>query len=274
MKRILGHVVSLLVCALAVSAAAPACTDNDQSLFIRNALAPAQNRQNGACIYTDDPQQAALFYGDVDLGIRDNYTGVFLVGNQQIPRGDPLAVRAESNRVHLNGGIVRITRPDGALVREFTASATGFADPQNNNAADFGVMGMIVIDAPTAAILRDNLVAEAARLTSLQPANTPPVNVRSLSLQVLANIRVIGRSLGGTDIESAEYTYPINVCVGCRVAFPDGVNDPNNARQPNCLLAPTATTAVSTAPPACVAGQDGEGVSCRNCLDKDICRFF
>src|SRR6476619_497025 len=53
MKRILGHVVSLLVVGLAVSAALPACATNDQTIFIRNALAPAITRTNGICTYTN-----------------------------------------------------------------------------------------------------------------------------------------------------------------------------------------------------------------------------
>lgn len=263
MKRILGHVVSLLVCALAASAAAPACTDNDQSLFIRSALFPAQNRQNG-CIYTDDPQQPILFEGTLDVGVRDNYYGVFLVGNQMIPRGEPLATRAESSRAHINGGIVRVTRTDGTVIREFTSSATGFADPQNNNTPDFGVMGLIAIDAPTAFILRDLLVAEAANAK---------VNVRTLSIQVLSNIKVFGKTLGGTDLESAEYQFPIRVCVGCLVNFPAGVNDSSKDPRPNCLGTPTATTQVTTQLAPCFQGQD-EGVNCKTCNGRPACDFF
>lgn len=262
MKRILGHVVSLLVTALAVSAVVPACADNDQSIFIRGALAPAQNRQNGACLYTDDPTQATLFEGSLDVGVRDNYLGAYIVGNQMIPRGDPQNVRAESNRAHINGGIVRVTRTDGTTIREFTAFATGFADPQNNNNPDFGVMGLITIDAPTALILRDELVAQA---------RAQNVNVRSLSTQVLANIKVIGKTLGGVDLESAEYQFPIRVCVGCLVFFPPGVNDTSKPanEQPNCFLAPSQQSTNANQSP-CFNGQD-EAVSCRSCSGRPFC---
>lgn len=264
MKRILGHVGSLLVCALAAGAAAPACTDNDQSIFIRNALAPATNRQNGSCTYTDDPQQPALFEGTLDVGVRDNYFGVYLVGNQLIPRGDPLGPRAESSRAHINGGIVRVTRTDGTLIREFTSSSTGFADPQNNNQPDYGLMGLITVDAPTSAILRDLLNAEAAAAR---------VNVRTLSIQILANIRVFGRTLGGTELESAEYQFPIRVCNGCLVTFPAGVNDSTKDPRPNCLGTPTNTTTSGDVAFPCFAGQD-EGVNCKTCNGRPACDFF
>lgn len=273
MKRILGKVVTLLVCALGVSAALPACTDNDQSLFIRNALFPAQNRQNG-CIYTDDPQQPALFEGILDVGLRDNYTGVFLVGNQMIPRGDPLSTRAESSRAHINGGIVRVTRTDGAVIREFTSYATGFADPQNNNQADFGSASLIAIDAPTAKVLRDEIFAEFAKL----PPGTSLAQIRRFSIQVLSNIKIFGKTLGGTDVESAEYQFPIRVCVGCLVNFPAGVNDstknkPGDTRV-NCLGTPAAAATATTQTQApCEYGQD-EGVSCKTCNGLEFCDFF
>ena len=108
MKRIWGHVVSLVVVGMAVSAAMPACATNDQTIFIRSALAPSANRQMGGCIYTNDPTQAELFQARADLGVTDSYFAVLLVGNQLIPRADSLSNRAESNRVHINGAIVRV----------------------------------------------------------------------------------------------------------------------------------------------------------------------
>ena len=60
MKRIWGHVVSGVAVALAASAVVPACATNDQSIFIRAALAPSLNRQMGGCVYTQDPTQAEL----------------------------------------------------------------------------------------------------------------------------------------------------------------------------------------------------------------------
>lgn len=253
MKRILGHVVSLLVAGLGISAALPACTDNDQSIFIRAALAPSTNRQQGACVYTDDPQQPQLFEGLLDVGVTDSYRGIFLVGNQMIARGDPANARAESLRAHINGGIVRVTRTDGTVIREFTSYATGFADPQNNNSPDYGVMQLVALDAPTAAILRAELPN------------------RGVSVQVLANIKAFGITTGGKELESAEYQFPIRVCNGCLVYFPDGVNDTTRpaAEQPNCLLAPSAGATQGQVAP-CAKGQD-EPVSCRSCLGLPVC---
>ena len=244
MKRILGHVVSVLVVGLAVSSALPACATNDQTIFIRNALAPAITRTNGICSYTADPSQPALFQATLDLGVADNYFAILLVGNQLIPRSDPQNNRAESNRIHINGAIVRVTETDGRLIREFTSLATGFADPGNNNAAEFGVIGVTGLDAPTKDIL------------------LPSLPNRQVSRTVLMNFKAFGTSLGGTDVESGEYQLPARICNGCLVDFSTG-NDDLAAQQPNCAkkAAPTAGAAMGP----CTVGQD-EPVKCELCV--------
>jgi len=242
MKRIFGQVVALLVTGLAVSAALPACAENDQSIFVRSALYPSTNRQAGACIYTDDPQQPQLFYGVLDVSVRSSYTAVLLVGNQMIPRGDPGNARAESMRAHLEGAIVRVTETNGATISEFTSYGTGIADPQNNNAPDYGLMWVTLIDAPTAAGL-------ATRLAS-QP-----------QVGVLARVKAFGKTVGGKELESDEFQFPIYVCRGCLLRFPAGTNDTTQP-QPNCLLSPTQQGTAQAAP--CEPGQD-EGVDCTAC---------
>jgi hypothetical protein len=243
MKRIFGHVVSLLVVGLAVSSALPACATNDQSIFISKALAPALTRTNGFCSYTNDPSQPSLFQATLDIGVADNYFAILLVGNQLIPRSDPQNNRAESNRVHINGAIVRVTETDGTLIREFTSLATGFADPGNNNAAEFGVIGVTGIDAPTKDIL------------------LPSLPNRTVSRTILMNFKAFGISLGGEDLESGEFQLPARICNGCLVDFSTG-NDDTAAQQPNCLK--KQATAAGTSGP-CIGGQD-EPVKCETCV--------
>jgi hypothetical protein len=249
MKRIWGRVLSLLVAGIAVSAVVPACATNDQSIFILGGLAPSANRVNGACIYTNDPQQAHLLEGTLDVGLSDSYYSVLLVGNQMIPRGDPLNNRAESNRVHIDGGVVRVTESDGTLIREFTSPGNGLPNPASNNTPDFAVVGMVTLDAPTADTLRG-------------------VVTIGTSKTVLVNIKAFGTTLGGTDLESGEYQFPLLVCNGCLVDFSTG-NDPQQQPQPNCLLTTAAGGSGTTQAP-CRFGQD-EYVKCETCRALDIC---
>ena len=252
MKRIWGHVMSMVVAGLALGSVMPSCATNDQSIFVRGALLPSSNRVNGACVYTNDSQQGELFFGTMDVGLTDSYTSVLIVGNQLIPRGDPNANRAESNRVHVNGGVIRVTETDGRLIREFTSVSTGFADPANNNAPSYAVIGLITFDAPTKDIILNR--------NGDHPEQMGLPN-RSIIKTVLLNIKVFGRSLGGEDLESDEYQFPLQVCKGCLVDIVSG-NDPAQMPQPNCKRAlPMGTTI----PRPCFFGQD-EGVSCQSCL--------
>jgi hypothetical protein len=248
MKRIWGHVLSLFVAGCAASAMMPGCATNDQTVFVRGALAPSNNRVNGVCTYTGDPQQTQLFFGFVDLGLSDSYFSVLLVGNQLIPRNDPTANRAESNRVHINGGVIRVSETDGTTIREFTSSATGFADPSQNGLPGYSSIGLITLDAPTKDLI----------------LNTPPgLPNRQAIKTVLLNIKVFGRSLGGVDVESDEFQLPLQICKGCLVDFSTG-NDPLQKPNPNCLKSTSAMGAAMTVKP-CIFGQD-EVVPCQSCI--------
>jgi hypothetical protein len=251
MKRIWGHVLSLCATTVGIAAVMPSCAVNDQSIFVRSVLAPSTNRQNGSCIYTDDPQQPQLLGGTYDVGLSDNYSAVVLVGNQLTPRGDSLNNRAESNRAHLQGGVVQVKEPGGALIREFTAYAVGFADPGANNAPDFGLMSLTLIDAPTKDLL-------AAQLPNRQVSKT-----------IVVTFRVFGKTLGGVELESGDFDYPIRVCNGCLVSFIDS-NDPTAPadQQPNCLKPRPTTGAGSTGP--CASGQD-EYTPCQSCQGRRVC---
>jgi hypothetical protein len=250
MKRIWGRVLSVCATALAVSAVVPACAENDQSIFIRAVLAPSTNRTNGTCVYTDDPQQTQLFEGSLDVGVRDNYFAVVLVGNQMIPRGDPANTRAESNRVHLNGAVVRVTEPDGAVISEFTSLASGMADPQANNNPDYGLMGVSAIDAPT----RDRIAAQLPN--------------RFATKLVVVNMKAFGKTVGGVDVESGEYQFTIRACNGCLVSFVNG-DDPAQQPRPNCKNPLTAGGGGTTQVP-CFVGQD-EAVPCQLCQGRPAC---
>lgn len=246
MNRIWGRVLTLLATGLLASALVPACATNDMSVFVRGALAPSPNRQNNLCVYTDDPQQPQVLEARLDIGVRDNYFAVLLVGNQMMARGDPLLVRAESNRFHVNGAVVRVTEPGGELIHEFTSVGTGFADQGQNNAPDYALVGITAIDAET----RNRI---AGRLPD-----------RRATTLVVAHISVFGRTVGGQDLESGEFQLPIRVCNGCLVSF-DNANDPAADQQPNCLASLQDQAGLP-----CFPGQD-EPTPCQVCREREAC---
>lgn len=246
MKRVLGQALTVVTAGVLATAFTPACAENDQSIFIQSALAPSTNRQGGRCSYTNDPTQPYLFEGVVDVAIRDNYLTVLLVGNQMIGRGDGANTRAESNRAHINGAVVRVTDPNGGLIGEFTSLASGFVDPQINNLPSFGAISVTAIDAPTLARIAEGMALGDSKL-------------------VAANIKAYGKSVGGVDLESGEFQFPIRVCAGCLITTAG--RDP---AVPGCVALQEASGGSNELP--CVPGQD-EGTPCWLCsADRPACR--
>jgi hypothetical protein len=191
--------------------------------------------------------------------LTDSYSAVLLVGSQLLSRGDPQNNRAESNRVHINGAVVKVCEPDGTVINEFTSLATGFNDTQNNNAPGYGPVGVTLVDAPSSKILLDG--------SNKKPPQ--PINSKTISKSVLIKVKVFGTTLGGVDVESGDFEFPLQVCRGCLIIY-DGY-DPTSKTQPLNCDKPPETTVSTTGP--CTAGQDGR-ISCRLCRggqSPDLC---
>jgi len=206
-------------------------------------------------LYTADSTQPGLFEGVVDTALVDNYRAILLVGNQMIQRGDVAAPRAESNHAHLEGAIVRVTDANGGDIAEFTSPAMGFANAANGIVANFGLMGAVLLDAPTITKLQGQIATGTSKL-------------------VLANIKVYGKTLGGVDLESGEFQMPIRVCSRCLVSF-SGADDPLtpgiDCNLSNSTAGGATGGATETVGP-CQFGQD-EIVPCRICRDENpVCR--
>ena len=253
MKRILGQSLSLVAIVAIGSLLTPACADDDGSIFVNHALAPPTSRQAGTCQYTADPTQPVLAQGLLDTAARDSYLVNLLVGNQMIQRGDPLQPRAESNRVHLDGAVVRVTDANGNEINSFTAPTSGFVDASNGNTPTYGIAQLNALDATT--------VARAASVTKLA------VGAQKL---VIANMKVFGKTVGGVDVESAEWSFPIRLCIGCLIDFSTGDDPAKSGVDCSFKGVPAATSTLLPQQVPCNVGQD-ENTPCQLCLDRTAC---
>ncbi|EYF03594.1 hypothetical protein [Chondromyces apiculatus] len=182
----------------------PACADNESSLFIRDCV-PAEP-QDAGCI-TPEPNDAELFLfdGRLDLAFQSAYSCALRVGNQLVQRGTTEQVRTETSRVSLYAADVRLTDvagnsigyADGSAVA-FSVPLSGFVDPGSGSEAGYGYANVLMIDQ----------AAGQAIGRAMATANLTTTDV-------LAGIIVYGRTLGGQELETPEWFFPIKVCIGC-----------------------------------------------------------
>ena len=239
-KRALG--AGMLVGVVVVGASA--CADNESSIFIRQVVVPSSSD----CLYTADPGGTFMSHGTMDLAFAREYWAGLLIGNQLVQRGASENLRVETSRFRAEGAEVKIETTDGGLVQSFTVPVAGFADPGTGSTPGWGVVSAVLIDAGTGNALAANPVFEPG--------------VRSdLVSRVIAVVKVFGRTLGGQDVESGEFRFPINICYGCLVSFPPEASDPASLTQPNCLGVSESGGGVES---PCLLGQDAP-VDCRLC---------
>jgi len=232
--------LTLSVVAGAMAVGASACADNESSIFIRQVLVPS----GSDCTYSADPGGAALALGVMDLAFTREYWAGLLVGNQLVARGASDQLRTETARFRAEGAEVEIETTSGDLVQSFTVPVSGFADPSGGTEPGWGVVHAVLIDGTTGQSLAAGF-AEGER--------SPVVG------RVVVVVKVFGRTLGGREVESGEFRFPISVCYGCLVSFPPDATDPD-LPTPNCANVGTG----SSGEVPCYVGQD-EPIDCRVC---------
>jgi len=209
------------------------------ALFVRqvSALVPASG-----CVSNNSAAALFLTGGALDVAMSLEYTANLLVGFQ--PVGDVANAPAG---IAFQQAIVRVEDPSGVtLWGPATMAAAGFADTSPNQVT-YGAM--------QATLLGSQLGTSLAQ--ELQTAG------RGLTRHLTSVVRVSGKIIGGSTLESEEWKFPISVCYGCLVDFPREADDLTLAQQPNCFYAsPTPTDLVKP----CRVGQD-DLVDCRVCKE-------
>ncbi|WP_433930958.1 hypothetical protein AB3662_42920 [Sorangium cellulosum] len=188
------------LCALALLTAsgglfASACADNESSLFIRQRMAvPA----TGECLVSCSPTEAASHGDAIDSAYAGSHIAKLLVGNQVVQRGDSDVLRTETSRVQLYEAEVRVSDMEGNPVNEgYVVPINGVVDPGTSSNAGYNCTDVLLIDGAT----MDDLRVQAAELRR--------------DVEVLATVVIRGRTLGGQEVETAEWSYPVRVCFNC-----------------------------------------------------------
>lgn len=207
MKNLWRGAFAIVLLGLFVAALAPACVDNESSLLIRNVAAHSCD-----LITTDSPE---IGQGYLDTRYQCGYSAFLIIGNQLVKRGDDNKLQTETSRVEIKGADVQVLSSDGEVLGQFSVPAVGFVDPANNTNPGYGITEVLLVDGQTAQALDSAGVS-----------------------YVVAHVIVRGRTLGGQDLTTAPFDFPINVCNGCLCAAPpdDDCLDPQSTPTEQCLI--------------------------------------
>ena len=231
----------------------PSCRADQATLFIRQIQAPIPPD----CTVKNDQNALSIGRGLLDTGLSTRYLMNALIGNQMVARGDAKLARSEPNRVIVKGADVHIFDDTQTEKAFYSVVATGVADPTSGSDPGYGIAQFEVIPHSIGTSI-------ANELRALVAAGKPA------SKTFEAHFKVFGTTLGGTDVESAEYIYPIDVCFGCTIQFPADANDTTISGPPNCGGKVAAAASASGVILACLPGQDGE-TDCRSCQGSPVC---
>lgn len=250
MSRTIARVIGALSGAVVVAASVSSCVANDASLVIIGLMAPPLTTGTGtACTYTPNITGPFQSGGFVDVAFTDEYSPVLLLGNQLIPRGDQANYRIETDAIIVQGAIVRVTDTGGATLDNYTVPGDAFILPSSGGTPGLAAFATTLISATAADAARQQIAASFG------------------SKRLIANVKVFGKTTGGTHIESGEVGIPVTACFGCLVIFPAGSNDPLQQPQPNCKGSTTGGSTIST---PCSFGQD-QPIDCRLCQTNIAC---
>ncbi len=254
--------VRALVAATALTALG--CADNAASVEIRHLALPTTNPSlQGSCAVTADPMASKLLGSTLDVALRDNYLAFPLIQNNmfqnrqgELNRTDQRAivgVHVDVELTTLGGQLLSLATATGTVPSSYRLPLNSDVIPAGNSSTPgFGTLALTVIPGPQGQALRERLGCTGFG------AGVPPAPFcaqQSETIQV--TLRPTFRTLGGLELTSAAnavwknvapYTFPLTVCCGCLLSFPQGVN----AACRSTSMTMTTTTTQSY----CVTGQD------------------
>jgi hypothetical protein len=203
-------------------------------------------------MYTADPTQPTLSIGTLDVGLASRYVAELLIGNQMTPEGDPTQARTETSRVVISGAVVTVTDAAGNELTAYTTATSQTVDPASGDQPSYAVLQVIAVDPGTV-----NSFSGLPNSKGLPAGDTPVTN--NSQQQIVSNIQVFGKTLGGESVQSNTFAYPINLCLGCLVTGLQG-------QPPAC--ATTSASSAATLP--CYSGQD-QVEDCSLCDTDPVC---
>lgn len=202
-----------------------ACVRDESSIFIRACMSVPRD----TCEVQASITAEFISRGTIDGVYKPEYHCLALLENQLVAQGDDTKARTETSRVSFYEADVQvlttdqppqlITRSDGSAA-EFSVPINGFADPGSGTDPGLGLADLTLLDYATLKDLTAAAISKGAHQT------------------VVASVIVHGRSLGGAELTTNEFKFPVDVCGGCLCGVVAGNPCQGSASNPapDCLL--------------------------------------
>ncbi|HTQ02923.1 MAG TPA: hypothetical protein VMI54_03660 [Polyangiaceae bacterium] len=208
------------------------CVDNQSSVFIYGVM----DIDSTQCLAQPDSTAVLLPAGTLDREFADGYQAALLVGSHLTQRGSRQQLRTETSRLEITRADMTLYGTNGQQV-SFQSPATGLINPSDGT--DPGLAAVFV------------RMVRAEDMANLGPDG-----------QIIARVKIHGTTLGGQDIDSGDFDYPITLCTGCLVTYPSSALDPTT------FTCDAASETMSTST-ICFLGQDST-FPCTYCAAYDV----
>jgi hypothetical protein len=216
---------------------AGSCANEDTSIFIRGCLDVPRD----TCSADAATTSAMLLEGAIDGAYAGEYRCFALVENQMVQQGDPNTLKTETDGVQLYEAEVQVLNTGGEVITygnttaQFSVPISGWVDPATSGQPGVGISLVTLIDGATMQAL-----GKAVTSTKVQQ-------------EVVVSVVIKGRTLGGFEVHTNEFLYPIQVGYANSCSVPTGQQ---------CV--PPAGMASTTATGDCLLGQDElSGTNCQ-----------
>ena len=235
--KLISRGIAVLIAATGVAMSVNGCVTQNSELFIR----AVTDSPPGQCVVKAEADAQIRLVGVHDLAFGGPYYAALLWGNQLVSRGSNDLVRVEPNRVTLESADVSVQLANGSEIIAYSVPTSGFADPTVGGLPGYGLAAVQLVDFKS---------ARAA--------------YKAGHRSVVSKVRVFGKTLGGSSVQSDEFTFVVQLCNGCLVNYSSANNDPASP-SPNCYAALNATTQSTGTTVPCQIGRD-YAIDCSQCL--------
>ncbi len=189
--------VAFLAAATAVLPAS--CTPNDSSIFIGGCV----QVERDTCTADLSTTSVINYLGEIDAAYASEYSCLLLMENQMVQQGNPTTLRTETDGVQLYTAEVQVLTSSYQLISEFSVPITGYVPPGSGGTPGIGGTDVVLLDPAT-------VKAQAALVATKGSQN------------VVVSVILHGTTLGGVNIATGVWQYPITIIDGGSCVVPAG----------------------------------------------------